>query len=103
VWPGLTDGLPIGVQVMVHACRQTTDWHEKKSRVAYWRVPERPRVFGNTGTRALRRWAIGVKGGTPLYPRSKGVSPLWTPQNGVESFSQAGVIRTLESGVLPGQ
>ena len=24
----------------------------------------------------------GIKGDTPLNPRFKGVSPLWTPQNG---------------------
>ena len=37
------------------------------------------------------------KGDTPLNPRFKGVSPLWTPQNGERPVFLAGVIRTLES------
>ena len=38
-----------------------------------------------------------IKGDTPLNPRFKGVSPLWTPQNGERPVFLAGVIRTLES------
>jgi len=31
-----------------------------------------------------RLWEEDSKGDTPLYPRSSGIAPLWTPPNGVK-------------------
>ena len=41
-----------------------------------------------------------TKGDTPLYPRSKGVLPLWTPQNGVGVISDTQVVLTLKGAAL---
>jgi len=42
-----------------------------------------------------------LKGDTPLNPRSKGVTPLWTPQNGEWVSSQVGVFAPKRETIHP--